>query len=89
MPPRSKADQEEKERREREKREFKEAQELESLRRAFKRIDKSGDGLISVKEVRDCRVAVYCARVLTLARGCACCAASRGDEVPGLHSQGG
>ena len=42
---------EERERRERERREFKEAQELESLRRAFKRIDKSGDGHIDVNEL--------------------------------------
>lgn len=41
----------ERQRRERERREFKEAQELESLRRAFKRIDKKGDGSIDVEEL--------------------------------------
>lgn len=48
-----KAAQEEKERRERERREFKEAQELESLRRAFKRIDKKGDSTIDVDELQE------------------------------------
>ena len=43
----------EKQRRERERREFKEAQELESLRRAFKRMDKKGDGKIDVNELMD------------------------------------
>ena len=38
-------------RRERERREFKEAQELESLRRAFKRIDKKGDGKVDAEEL--------------------------------------
>ena len=42
---------EEKERREKEKREFKAAQELETLRRAFKRIDKKADGAIDVDEL--------------------------------------
>jgi len=42
---------EEKMRRERERREFKEAQELESLRRAFKRIDKKSDNTIDVEEL--------------------------------------
>ena len=41
----------EKERREEEKAAFKAAQELESLRRAFKRIDKKGDGAIDVDEL--------------------------------------
>ena len=41
----------ERERREKERREFKEAQELESLRRAFKRMDKKGDGAIDVDEL--------------------------------------
>jgi hypothetical protein len=41
----------EKERREEEKKAFKAAQELESLRRAFKRIDKKGDGSIDVDEL--------------------------------------
>jgi len=41
----------EKARRERERREFKEAQELESLRRAFKRMDKKADGKIDVQEL--------------------------------------
>jgi len=45
------AREEEKARREKEKREFKEAQELESLRRAFKRIDKKNDGIIDVDEL--------------------------------------
>jgi len=43
----------EKQRRERERREFKEAQELESLRRAFKRMDKKGDGKIDVNELME------------------------------------
>merc|ERR1719502_1315378 len=43
----------EKARRERERREFKEAQELESLRRAFKRMDKKGDGKIDVNELME------------------------------------
>ena len=42
---------EEKQRREKEREEFKKAQELESLRRAFKRIDKSGDGHIDCDEL--------------------------------------
>ena len=42
----------EKERRERERREFKEAQELEALKRAFKRMDKKGDGRIDVEELQ-------------------------------------
>jgi len=41
----------EKERRDEEKKAFKAAQELESLRRAFKRIDKKGDGSIDVDEL--------------------------------------
>ena len=43
--------QEEKERREREREEFKRAQELESLRRAFKRLDKNNDGSIDCDEL--------------------------------------
>jgi len=50
-PPRGKEAHDEKERRERERREFKEAQELESLRRTFKRINKQGDGKISVADL--------------------------------------
>ena len=42
----------EKQRRERERREFKEAQELEALKRAFKRMDKKGDGRIDVEELQ-------------------------------------
>ena len=45
------AAQAERERREEEKKAFKAAQELESLRRAFKRIDKKGDGSIDVDEL--------------------------------------
>ena len=41
----------EKKRREEEKKAFKAAQELEELRRAFKRIDKKGDGSIDVDEL--------------------------------------
>mmetsp|Transcript_9795 Transcript_9795/g.30936 ORF Transcript_9795/g.30936 Transcript_9795/m.30936 type:complete len:120 (-) Transcript_9795:557-916(-) len=41
----------EKARREKERREFKEAQELESLRRAFRRINKSGSGKITVDDI--------------------------------------
>ena len=41
----------ERERREKEREEFKKAQELESLRRAFKRIDKNGDGAIDCDEL--------------------------------------
>lgn len=51
--PRGKEAQDEKERRERERREFKEAQELESLRRTFKRINKQGDGKISVADLME------------------------------------
>jgi len=43
----------EKARREKERREFKEAQELESLRRAFRRINKSGSG-------KACKTHLYC-----------------------------
>uniref|UniRef100_A0A7S4AZU9 EF-hand domain-containing protein n=1 Tax=Chrysotila carterae TaxID=13221 RepID=A0A7S4AZU9_CHRCT len=43
----------ERQRRERERREFKEAQELESLRRAFKRMDKKGDGKLDVEELQE------------------------------------
>ena len=43
----------ERQRRERERREFKEAQELESLRRAFKRIDKKADGKVDVDELME------------------------------------
>jgi len=43
----------ERQRREKERREFKEAQELESLRRAFKRVDKKGDGKIDVDELME------------------------------------
>jgi len=45
------AAQEEKARREKEREQFKAAQELETLRRAFKRIDKNGDGSIDVDEL--------------------------------------
>ena len=54
MPPSNAARQEaaeEKARREKERQEFKQAQELESLRRAFKCIDKKNDGQIDVDEL--------------------------------------
>ena len=43
----------ERNRREEERRLFKEAQELENLRRAFKRIDKKGDGKVDAQEVME------------------------------------
>jgi hypothetical protein len=62
----------ERERREKEREEFKKAQELESLRRAFKRIDKKGDGHIDcdelTAEVRMCRALLLCALLLPCLR---------------------
>ena len=61
----------EKERREKEKEEFKKAQELENLRRAFKRIDKSGDNHIDcdelLAEVRSTAHACMCMCALAIA----------------------
>ena len=68
---------EERERREREKEEFKRAQELESLRRAFKRLDKSNDGQIDCDELL--------AEVRRTCATCACAKRTRQRNLPREH----